>query len=194
MDTTLTTSENILNCARTLIVNGGYSGFSYADIADIVGIKKASIHHHFPTKADLVRTLVSQYRQQAEAAIAHMDQEITDPVEQLKAYTGYWNKCIADMSTPICVCALLASQLPMLPDEVASEVRAHFKMFAKWLASVMKRGAKQGTIHLSSSADAEGETFLATVHGAMLSARATGEPAVFKFITTTLLHRLTATA
>jgi TetR/AcrR family transcriptional repressor of nem operon len=39
------TSDDILACARSLIVAGGYNGFSYADIADVVGIRKASIHH-----------------------------------------------------------------------------------------------------------------------------------------------------
>ena len=46
------TSDDILGCARTLIIAGGYNGFSYADVAAVVGIRKASIHHHFPTKVD----------------------------------------------------------------------------------------------------------------------------------------------
>lgn len=57
------TSEDILTCARALIVAGGYNGFSYADIADVVGIRKASIHHHFPNKVDLVKAIVVQHRQ-----------------------------------------------------------------------------------------------------------------------------------
>jgi AcrR family transcriptional regulator len=63
-----TTSDDILACARSLIVAGGYNGFSYADIAGVVGIRKASIHHHFPSKVDLVRTLVARYRKEAEAS------------------------------------------------------------------------------------------------------------------------------
>ena len=33
------TGEEILHCARRLIVKGGYNGFSYSDIAKIVGIR-----------------------------------------------------------------------------------------------------------------------------------------------------------
>ena len=65
-----TTADDILQCARSLIIAGGYNGFSYADIAEVVGIRKASIHHHFPTKADLVRILAARYREEAEAGIA----------------------------------------------------------------------------------------------------------------------------
>ncbi|MFL6897065.1 TetR/AcrR family transcriptional regulator [Enterobacter roggenkampii] len=37
----------------TLIQQNGYQGFSYADLADGLGIRKASIHYHFQTKTDL---------------------------------------------------------------------------------------------------------------------------------------------
>ena len=64
-----TTSEKILDTAQSLVVAGGYNGFSYADISDAVGIRKASIHHHFPTKAELVQVLVDRYTQRAESGV-----------------------------------------------------------------------------------------------------------------------------
>ncbi|MBE1447350.1 TetR/AcrR family transcriptional regulator [Paenibacillus sp. OAS669] len=190
MDNLSTTFDNILACARTLIVTGGYNGFSYADIADVVGIRKASIHHHFPSKVDLVRTLVARYRKEAEAGMANLELQVSDPLEQLRYYTGYWEACIADASAPFCVCALLASQLPVLPEEVALEVRAHFSYLSAWLTSVLERGVLQGQFQLMNTPRDEAETFMATVHGAMLSARAYGDPKIFGVVTDTLLERL----
>ena len=187
-----TTSDDILRCARSLIVDGGYNGFSYADIAKVVGIRNASIHHHFPAKSDLVRTLVVRYREEATAGIAELERHVSDPVEQLRAYTGYWKACITDATAPFCVCALLASQIPVLPADVAVEVRAHFRTLSAWLASVLARGAEQGRLVLTRPAEVEAEMFLATVHGAMLSARASGEPGMFGAITDPLLERLIA--
>ncbi len=54
----------------------------------MVGIRNASIHHHFPSKSDLVRTLVVRYREEAEAGIAELERHVSDPVEQLGAYTA----------------------------------------------------------------------------------------------------------
>lgn len=184
------TSDNILACARNLIVAGGYNGFSYADIADVVGIRKASIHHHFPSKVDLVRTLVARYRKEAEAGMANIELHVSDPLELLRSYAGYWEACIADASAPFCVCALLASQLPVLPEEVALEVRAHFSYLSAWLTSVLERGARHGQLQLMTSPRTEAETFMATVHGAMLSARAYGDPKIFGVVTGPLLERL----
>jgi TetR/AcrR family transcriptional repressor of nem operon len=184
------TADDILACARTLIIAGGYNGFSYADVAEVVGIRKPSIHHHFASKVDLVRTLVSRYREEAEAGLAALERNIPDPRDQLKSYVGYWEACIADASAPFCVCALLASELPILPEEVALEVRAHFRSLASWLTSVMERGRRKGRLYLSRTAKVEAEGFMATIHGAMLSARAYGDPKMFGVITTPLLERL----
>ncbi|MDQ0468448.1 TetR/AcrR family transcriptional regulator [Labrys wisconsinensis] len=187
-----TKADDILRCARSLIVRGGYNSFSYADISSVVGIRNASIHHHFPSKSDLVRKLVAQYREEAEAGIAELERNVSDPLEQLRAYVGYWERCIADATHPFCVCALLAGEIPVLPEAVALEVRAHFRRLSDWLASVLERGAAQGRLALTGTAKADAEMLMATVHGAMLSARAYGDAETFGAITHPLLERVAA--
>jgi TetR/AcrR family transcriptional repressor of nem operon len=185
-------SDEIVACARTLLIAGGYNGFSYADIAGVVGIRKASIHHHFPSKVNLVQTLVKEHREAAEAGLADLARAVGQPLELLRAYIGYWSACIEDASAPFCVCAMLASELPILPEEVALEVRAYFRFLSGWLASVLERGVGQGTIRLAQSAQVEAEALMATVHGAMLSARAYGDAKVFSLVMNAQLDRITA--
>lgn len=185
-----TRADDILRCARSLIARGGYNSFSYADISKVVGIRTASIHHHFPGKADLVRTLVAQYREEAAAGIAQLEQAVPDPYDRLRAYLGYWEGCFATMEDPFCVCALLAGESPVLPEEVAVEVRAHFRMLSDWLASVLEQGAAQGRLRLAGTAKGDAELFMAAVHGAMLTARAYGDPAAFGAVTRPLLERI----
>ncbi|MGX5847092.1 TetR/AcrR family transcriptional regulator [Mesorhizobium sp. PL10] len=186
------TSDQILASARNFIVSGGYNGFSYADIAGEVGIRKASIHHHFPSKVDLVRTLVARHRERTELAMADLESKVPDSLALLRAYAGHWARCIEDASVPFCVCALLASELPALPPEVAVEVRTYFRFLSSWLTKVMEQGAEQGVLRFAGSAGLEAEGFMATVHGAMLSARAYGNPAVFDAILTPTVQRLSA--
>lgn len=185
-----TTAEEILRCARSLIIAGGYNGFSYADISEVVGIRKASIHHHFPSKVDLVRTLLQRYRAEAQAGIAELERHQPAPADQLRAYTGYWAACIGDPTNAFCVCALLATQIPVLPGEVVAEVQAHFRSLSTWLTSVLERGASEGSLAFAGTARSEAEGFMAAVHGAMLSARAYGDPQTFRGITEPLVERL----
>ena len=95
-----------------------------------------------------------------------------------------------DPTSAFCVCALLASQIPVLPPEIVLEVRAHFRWLSTWLTSVLEEGAKQGSLVLSGAARSEAEGFMAAVHGAMLSARAYGDEKVFRVVTDPLIGRL----
>lgn len=192
MNKTSSTADDILACARILIVSGGYNGFSYADIANVIGIRKPSIHHHFPSKAILVTTVVTRYREAAEEGIANLERAIPDPLDQLRAYIEYWKACIGDASSPFCVCALLANELPVLPDEVALQIRAYFRFLSEWLTRALERGAKQGVITLTHSPRIEAESFMATAHGAMLSTRAYGDTDIFGSIMDPQLRRLSA--
>jgi len=184
------TADLILACTRKLIVDGGYNGFSYADIAAVVGIRKPSIHHHFPTKVDLVTALLAQYRQEAEAGFKGLQSAVADPLDQLRAYIQYWGTCLSDASAPFCVCALLAGELPALPGEIALEVRGFFRFLSGQIASILERGQQQGGIFLQYGVQVEAEAFMATVHGAMLSARAYGDATVFVTIMQPQLERM----
>jgi len=194
MSNLLTTSDEIINCTKQLIVAGGYNGFSYADIAEVVGIRKASIHHHFPSKVDLVRKLVMRYREDGEAAVAALERNTQNSLEILKAYAGHWAECIEDRSRPFCVCGLLASELPALPPEVAAEVTSFFRFLSTWLTSIMEKGAAEGSLRLSDTPSVEAETFIACIYGAMLSARAYNKPEVFATVMTPALKRLSPTS
>ncbi|RWD57098.1 MAG: TetR/AcrR family transcriptional regulator [Mesorhizobium sp.] len=184
------TADDILAAARTFIVAGGYNGFSYADIAEVIGIRKASIHHHFPSKVDLVQTLVRRYLEDAVTGMEELERNVPEPPELLRTYAGFWARCIEDASRPFCVCALLASELPALPPEVAVEVRAYFRFLSGWLAGVIERGAEQKKLTISAAPRVEAEAFMATVHGAMLSARAYGDTLTFGMILAPTLQKL----
>ena len=53
----------ILDVAERRIRAHGYNGFSFREIADEIGIKSASVHYHFPTKADLAAAVAKRYRE-----------------------------------------------------------------------------------------------------------------------------------
>jgi len=181
----------ILECARTLIAAGGYNGFSYADISAEVGITKASIHHHFPKKSDLVRVLLQRYRAEAAAGLAGLTAKITNPLERLRAYAGWWSTCIGDGSMPICICAMLSAEIPALPAEITTEVRLHFAHLANWLEGLLADGQAGKFIRLQDTPAAQAHAFMATVHGAMLSARACGDPTLFANIVGAAMAGLT---
>lgn len=183
-------AERIVKTAQSLMAERGYSAFSYADISDAVEIKKPSIHHHFPTKAGLAVEVLRVHRQNTIHGTEELDRQIENPWKRLQAYVQYWEGCIRGKAVPFCVAALMAAEVPALPEEVQAEVRLHFQALSGWIERTLKAGVKAGVIKLQAPAAAEAQTLMAVVHGAMLSARASGDCDVFKLTTDVALKRI----
>ena len=184
------TADRILQTAKTLISDLGYSAFSYADIAEAVKIRKASIHHHFPTKASLVVAVLKAHREGLLQGTQSLTQKIDDPLARLRAYVQHWEGCIRDKSQPFCIAALLAAELPSLPEEVRFEVQQHFLALSGWIRKTLEEGIRKRKLKLQGTLEDEAQTFMATVHGAMLSARALGSCDIFQAVTTRALQRI----
>jgi len=184
------TAETIQGVAHKLMVERGYSAFSYADISETVGIRKASVHHHFSSKADLAAAVLTTHRERLEQAMGLLDDEIEDPLMRLTAYVQHWERCIRDRSMTFCVAAMLGAEMPSLPAEVQAQVRLHFSTLAQWIEKTLKAGVKAGVIRLEETAATEAQILMAVVHGAMLSARASGVDKVYKSATEGALRRI----
>ncbi|EWG70982.1 MULTISPECIES: TetR/AcrR family transcriptional regulator [unclassified Enterobacter] len=183
-------AREIMANTRQLLTVGGYKSFSYADLAERVGIRKASIHHHFPGKEDLVKAVVQEYRAEALAGMAAMDRQIDDPLAKVKGYADFWSACIKDGTSPFCICVMLAVELPTLPAEIAAEVTGHFSDLSDWLATLLRAGEARGIFLLNETAEAEARMLMAGIHGAMLAARAFNNPAVFDQIASPLINKV----
>jgi TetR/AcrR family transcriptional repressor of nem operon len=186
------TAERIVKAADALMTNLGYSAFSYADVSEAVQIRKASIHHHFPTKADLATGVLKARHERLVEGTKSLDQQIKDPLARIAAYVRYWEGCIRDRTMEFCVAALMGAEMPSLPEQVQKEVRLYFHALSEWLEKTLKAGVKQRVIKLQEPAAIEAQTLMAIVHGAMLSARATGSCEVFKTVTNAALKRISA--
>jgi len=184
------TADRILQTAHTLITDRGYSAFSYADISEAVHISKASIHHHFPTKAGLVVSVLKAHRERFLQSAEILAEKIEDPLARLQAYVHHWEGCIRDNREPFCIAALLAAELPSLPEEVRVEVQQHFVELSGWIRGTLEEGVRKRSLKLQGTPGDEAQTFMALVHGAMLSARALGRADVFHEATANALQRI----
>jgi TetR/AcrR family transcriptional repressor of nem operon len=184
------TAERILDAANALLTDRGYSAFSYADIAETVNIRKASIHHHFPTKAGLVVAVLRRHRSRIFEGMKTLDEQVENPLLRVKNYFKYWEGCIEGQSLSFCIGALLGSEMPSLPAEVQAEVRLHFSMLTDWFERTLKAGAKARAMRLQGSVATEAQMLIAVLHGAMLSARATSNCDVFRALSQAALHRI----
>lgn len=82
----MSTRSDLLTSAEILLRTKGYAAFSYADLAEDIGIKKASIHHHFPTKEGMAVAIVESYLFRFKNQLDAINDENTCVVDRLKAF------------------------------------------------------------------------------------------------------------
>jgi TetR/AcrR family transcriptional repressor of nem operon len=185
------TAVRILDAANALLIDRGYSAFSYADIAETVKIRKASIHHHFPTKAGLVVAVLRRHRARIAEGMKALDQ-IENPLVRIRDYFKYWEGCIGGGTLSFCIGALLGAEMPSLPEEVQAEVRLHFSMLTEWFERTLRAGLKARAVHLRGTVAIEAQMLIAVLHGAMLSARATNSCDVFRVLSQSEMNRISS--
>jgi len=174
----LPTDQRILDAAQQLMQAHGYHGVSYAAIAAQVGIRKASVFHHFPTKEDLVRAAVARYRGTLRAGLAAIDETGDDPRVKLERYAGLY-RGLLERRGHMCLCGLLAAEATTLPEPVRSEVRAYFTEHEAWLGEVLAAGRAAGLLRVDEPLTAAAALVIAGIEGALLVARAHADDARF---------------
>ncbi len=88
----MSTYDKILRLTDTLIQQRGFLGFSYADLEKEIGIRKASIHHHFPGKTDL-GLAYCEYKTGVFSQLDAALHDIPPGVQRLRAYLDAFAGC-----------------------------------------------------------------------------------------------------
>lgn len=172
-------ANEIVQHTKKLLEVGGYKSFSFADISKLANIRKASIYHHFSSKAELVQVVVKSHRLSAMEALNMLEKKNLGPLENLNAYIAHWANCISERTSSFCICAMLAFEITSLPDEVAEEVRQHFHDLTCWITNQIHKGVETQVFCLRDTPEVEAKAFMANLYGAMLAVRGFGNESCF---------------
>ncbi len=164
------TAQQILDVAQSMVRNRGYSAFSYADIAKQIGIRKASIHYHFPSKDDLVKELVKQYREILVKKCFYIEQQKITPQKQMRQFVNLYRDGLEN--DQICLCGMLTADFVVLNSEIQAELKTFFSVTESWLTKLLTRGNEAGVWKCIQSVELEAKTIIAMLQGAQLLARA----------------------
>jgi len=186
------TSARILDTAERLVQVRGFNAFSYADIAQELGVTKASLHYHYPSKAVLGQELIGRYAARFGAALAEVDARLSDPRAKLDAFTGLYADVLRDQR--MCLCGMLAAEYQTLPKTMQTAVVCFFNHCETWLQGVLREGQERGTLLLRASTADTAQMIVGTLEGAMLIARSYGDINRFQAAATQLLTSLTSDA
>ena len=184
--TQASTAGKIVAAAERRMRESGFHGFSFRDIAADVGIKSASVHHHFPTKEDLGAAVAQAYTKRMMEALGDPKDPQRSPEALIELYVdGYRQAMQKGKGRTTCLGGVIACELASLPNHVARAGAEFFEQSAAWLEAVLRRRspeAKPETIQ------AQAIRIVALLQGGTLIAKALRRKDVFELIAKSMLE------
>ena len=169
------TKTAILDAAQALIQRGGANAMSYQHISDSIGIRKASIHHHFPTKDSLLEALIQRYTTYFLGLVDSIVGSEKDPASKLRAYASLFEATLSEgTQDKACLCGMLGAELSTLGSPAAAGVRRFYRENEARLVRILEEGKAQGQFHYKGDATLVAAMIFSLLEGGALVARAEG--------------------
>ncbi|MNQ99398.1 HTH-type transcriptional repressor KstR2 [compost metagenome] len=162
----VSTRAALLKVAENQMRSKGYSAFSYADLAATIGIRKASIHHHFPTKECLGQELIKDSFNRFDATIRSIEDTDEDPLLRLRAFSRLFLVSANEGLLPLC--GALAAEMAALPLSLQVLTRVFFETQLDWLQRTISEAAIQKGWLLAKPAQSYAFMLLSALEGASL--------------------------
>jgi TetR/AcrR family transcriptional repressor of nem operon len=166
--------EAILAAARRTAQAHGYGGLNFRDLADEVGIRAASIYHHFPSKADLGAAVARRYWEDTAAGLDTMLAETADPLQCLRQYPEVFRRALAS-GNRMCLCSFMAAEYDDLPEVVKREVQTFADVNVAWLGRVLSAAA----VVRPEQSEQRARAIFAAIAGAQLMARSRADISLY---------------
>ncbi|VVD73601.1 transcriptional regulator [Pandoraea capi] len=173
-DSGLSSKERILLAATQIAQAHGYNGLNFRDLASAVGIKAASIYHHFESKADLGAAVARRYWEDTAANLDAIYARTGDPVESLRQYPRTFRKAL-ERDNRICLGSFMAAESDDLPDIVLREVMTFADVNVTWLARMLR----EASLVAPEQSEGRARAIYAAIAGAQLIARSRSDIAVY---------------
>lgn len=171
---TTNSKEAILAAARQIAQSHGYSGLNFRGLADQVGIKAASIYHHFPSKAGLGAAVARRYWEDTEHELNTLLEDAGDPISALREYPKIFRRSLENENR-LCLCSFMSAEYDDLPDEVTAEVQAFSKVNVAWIGKALVAAG----LARPKDSEARARAIFAAVAGAQLMARSRSDISLF---------------
>ena len=160
--------------ARRTAQAHGYNGLNFRDLAEVVGIRAASIYHHFPSKADLATAVARRYWEDTGALLNTLLAEASTPLDALRRYPKTFRWALENENR-MCLSGFMAAEYDDLPEPVKKEVQAFADVNVAWLSKVLV-AAK---IVNRKESERRARAIFAAVGGAQLMARSRSDLALY---------------
>lgn len=173
------TRTSILDAAEYAVRERGLDGFSYADLSEKVGIRKASIHHHFAAKDDLALAIMHRYAERHFTALADISSQTLTAGKSLAHFIARYRGGYED-NFLLCLCVAFSLSPKSLSQDLLLKIADFQAKNIAWLVEKFEQARFDGSVLNVRDAKTEAFACLALLEGAQILARTANESSYFE--------------
>lgn len=158
--------------AQELIQRLGINAMSYKDISDAIGIRRASIHHYFPTKDDLLEALLSRYNDYFLRLVDNITASADSPELKLRRYCGLFEATLSSGNQDkACLYGMIGAELAAQAHPSAKRVHMFYKDNEDRLAKILGEGRESGAFRFAGNVQSMAALIFSLLEGGILIVR-----------------------
>jgi TetR/AcrR family transcriptional regulator, cholesterol catabolism regulator len=159
--------NKIKEVAAALIAEKGYTRTSMREIAEGVGLTKAAIYHHYPSKEAILECIVIEsleFMNQSHIALEQKNAPVWDIIEE-------WveNTVAQAIRFPNARRLIFYVMTGRFSDQVHIDINPYMELSYNTLLKVLQRGISERVIRDDIPVDVMSRIFFATINGALMA-------------------------
>ncbi len=187
------TKLKILDTAQELIQKLGVNAMSYADISNAVGIRKASIHYYFPSKEDLLVSLLERYNPSFFRLVDSILESSESAEIKLRRYCALFEATLSSgEQDKVCLCGMIGAEVKTLSTSLTEQIAHFFQENEILLTKLLTQGKDEGVFGFSGDTEAMAKLIFSLLEGELLIARVHGDLTHFKVVVEQLFQLVKA--
>lgn len=179
------TRTKILDVAEELIQRVGFNAMSYKHISDSVGISKASIHHHFHKKENLLNDLLDRCHVSYGSNYRKIVEGNGTAPDKLRELAGVFEDGLKKQQ--LCIVGTISSDLNTLQDSSCDILKTTIRKTVEIFSVAFEQGRKEGSLSFSGTDKDAAYGFFSFLLGAQISTRAYGGEDFFRSATEAII-------
>ncbi|KPW83933.1 Transcriptional regulator, TetR family [Pseudomonas congelans] len=164
--------QHIIDVARSLMTNKGYTAVGLAEVLSTAGVPKGSFYYYFKSKEEFGQALLEEYFSEYLGRVDALMARPGSGAERLLAYFNYWieTQC-TDLPEGKCLVVKLGAEVCDLSEDMRGVLEVGTAKIIKRLTACVDMGVADGSIHPEGDHEGFAESLYQLWLGASLLAK-----------------------
>jgi len=140
--------QHIIDVARSLMTNKGYTAVGLAEVLSTAGVPKGSFYYYFKSKEEFGQALLEEYFSEYLGRVDALMAKPGSGAERLLAYFNYWTETQGtDLPEGKCLVVKLGAEVCDLSEDMRAVLEVGTAKIIQRVTACVDLGVADGSIH-----------------------------------------------